>query len=282
VSGPILETTALCFAYPQSASVLTDLDFEVSRGEKTAIVGRNGAGKTTLLHLLMGLERPQRGQILLHGQPAGYTRKQLLPWRQTVAMVFQDPDDQLFAPTIEQDVSFGPVNLGLDAGQVDERVTAALQAMDIEALRHRAPMQLSGGEKKRAAIAGALAMHPEVLLLDEPTGALDPEAQAQLLTSLEKLHRAGVAVVASTHDLDFAWQWATRIVILDQGKVTAAGDARQLLLDRSLLEAAGLRQPLRAQLAALLQRTDWRVSVADAQELCAQLQQWACAGSDKS
>lgn len=277
MSHPILQTAALGFAYPQGQTVFAHLDFVVNPGEKLAIVGRNGAGKTTLLHLLMGLERPQQGAILFEGQPMGYARRQLLTWRQRVAMVFQDSDDQLFAPTIEQDVSFGPVNLGLDAAQVDMRVTEALRAMEIDSLRARAPLQLSGGEKKRAAIAGALAMHPEVLLLDEPTGALDLEAQAQLLASLDRLHRAGVTVVASTHDLEFAWQWATRLVILDRGRVAAEGAARELLLDGALLEDAGLRQPLRAQLAAALQRSGWRSSARQAQELCAELLQWTAA-----
>jgi cobalt/nickel transport system ATP-binding protein len=268
-----MEVRDLSFGYCKGVNVLSSVSLALERGERLAIIGRNGVGKTTLLHLLIGLKQARSGSIALHGEEVGYSRKELIKWRQKVAIVFQNPDDQVFAPTVEQDVSFGPYNLGLDDDEIQSRVTTSLQAMGIGDCRGRSPIYLSGGEKKRVAIAGALAMNPEVLLLDEPTSALDGDSRGLLEASLNRLSETGVSVVASTHDMDFAWRWAERIILLVDGGIKAEGSARRVLMNRSILDMAGLQQPLLAKLASLLQ--DRELSLQDARSaeiICMKIQ----------
>jgi len=248
----VLQMRECCFGYRVGSDLFTSLNLDIKRGENVAIIGRNGAGKTTLLHLFIGLKRVRSGSILINGAPVGYSRKDLVSWRQRVAIVFQNPDDQVFAPTVEQDVSFGPMNLGLSDDQIEQRVSNSLSAMSLEEYRVRSPLYLSGGEKKRVAIAGALAMNPEILLLDEPTSGLDDESRQSLNNALAELKRKGVTIIASMHDLNFAWQWADRIIILSDGRVTADAAARGLLMNRNELESAGLNQPLLAELSTIL------------------------------
>jgi cobalt/nickel transport system ATP-binding protein len=239
------------FAYEDGPAVLSGLDFEIHEGRALALLGRNGSGKTTLMRLLSGGLRPHRGRLTVEGQPVAYDRKGLTRLRTTVQLVVQDPDDQLFAASVEQDVSFGPLNLGLDDTQVRARVAQALAALDITALADRPTHLLSYGQRKRTAIAGAVAMRPRVLILDEPTAGLDPEGQERLLTTLDGLRAAGTTVVMATHDVDLALRWADDAALLTPSGVRT-GPAATALSRADLLQEAGLRLPWGAAVTQLL------------------------------
>jgi cobalt/nickel transport system ATP-binding protein len=240
----LLEAKSLTYSYPGSAAALSGLNLTITRGRRLAILGPNGAGKTTLLLHLNGTLRPASGQILLDGAPAGYGRDALIDWRRRIGLVLQDADDQLFAASVAQDVSFGPLNLGLGEARTRERVAEALRALDICDLADRPTHMLSFGQKKRAAIAGALAMRPEILLLDEPTAGLDNKGAAKLLAELQRLHAAGTTLVFSTHDADFAWSFAEDVALFRNGEVFAQGPAEALLVDAEKLAEAGITTPL--------------------------------------
>ncbi|MET9390413.1 ATP-binding cassette domain-containing protein [Streptomyces sp. NPDC006624] len=239
------------FAYEDGPAVLSGLDFDVREGRALALLGRNGSGKTTLMRLLSGGLKPHQGRLTVAGQPVTYDRKGLTRLRTTVQLVVQDPDDQLFAASVEQDVSFGPLNLGLDDAQVRARVAEALAALDITALAGRPTHLLSYGQRKRTAIAGAVAMRPRVLILDEPTAGLDPDGQERLLTTLDGLRAGGTTVVMATHDVDLALGWADDAALLTPSGVRT-GPASTVLARTDLLHEAGLRLPWGAAAAELL------------------------------
>jgi cobalt/nickel transport system ATP-binding protein len=230
------------FAYDEGPAVLTEVTLPVPEGRALALLGRNGSGKTTLLRLLSGGLRPTTGRVLLNGTPVTRDRAGLTRLRTTVQLVHQDPDDQLFAASVEQDVSFGPLNLGLDTGEVRGRVARALTAMDIAELAERPTHLLSYGQRKRVAIAGAVAMRPRVLILDEPTAGLDPDGQERLLRLLAGLRADGTTVVMATHDVDLALRWADDAALLTPEGLRT-GPVGALLDERDGPAAAGLRRP---------------------------------------
>ncbi|MFI7241556.1 energy-coupling factor ABC transporter ATP-binding protein [Streptomyces qinglanensis] len=230
------------FAYEDGPVVLDALDFEVREGRALALLGRNGSGKTTLMRLLSGGLQPDTGQLSVAGDPVRHDRKGLTRLRTAVQLVVQDPDDQLFAASVAQDISFGPLNLGLPTPQVHERVQEALTALDIAALADRPTHLLSYGQRKRAAIAGAVAMRPRVLILDEPTAGLDPDGQERLLVTLDELRDGGTTVVMATHDVDLALRWADDAALLTPGGVRS-GPVDAVLARPELLREAGLRLP---------------------------------------
>jgi len=239
----LLEARALTYAYPGAIPALSGLDLKIARGRRLAILGPNGAGKTTLLLHLNCTLRPQSGRILLDGAPVGYSRAELSALRRRVGLVLQDADDQLFAASVAEDVSFGPLNLGLDAAQAGVRVTQALEELRISDLAPRPTHMLSFGQKKRAAIAGAVAMRPEILLLDEPTSGLDQQGVEGLLEALRKLHLAGTTLVFTTHDVDLAYEFADDVALFDGGRILRQGSAPQVLGDEASMARAGLRPP---------------------------------------
>ncbi|MEU3253540.1 ATP-binding cassette domain-containing protein [Streptomyces sp. NPDC006997] len=239
------------FGYEDGPTVLSGLDFDVHEGRALALLGRNGSGKTTLMRLLSGGLRPREGRLTLEGRPVGYDRKGLTRLRTTVQLVVQDPDDQLFAASVSQDVSFGPLNLGLPDAEVRARVDEALAALDITALADRPTHLLSYGQRKRTAIAGAVAMRPRVLILDEPTAGLDPDGQERLLTTLGGLRATGTTVVMATHDVDLALRWADDAALLTPSGAHTGPTAR-MLARTDLLGQAGLRLPWGIAAARLL------------------------------
>ncbi|MBC7346775.1 MAG: ATP-binding cassette domain-containing protein [Clostridia bacterium] len=248
--APVLEIEGLHYRYPDGTLALAGLDLKVERGRRVALLGPNGAGKTTLLLHLNGLLLPQQGRVVVLGRELDRTTCR---WAKAqVGLVFQDPDDQLFAPSVWDDVAFGPANMGLSPAEVRQRVTEALQAVGAADLAQRAPHRLSLGQKKRVAIAGVLAMAPQLLVLDEPTAFLDPAGQADLLAVLERLHARGHTLLLATHDVDLAAVWAEEVVIMVAGKVVAAGSPR-LLTDAGLMQQCGLRLPLVSELFARLE-----------------------------
>jgi cobalt/nickel transport system ATP-binding protein len=239
VTPPVLEAKGLRFGYEPGRPVLTGADLALHAGRRTAVLGPNGGGKTTLFRLLAGALVPDAGEVLLDGDPVRRTRRGRTALRTQVQVVLQDPDDQLFAATVAQDVSFGPVNLGLDDREVCARVDGALAALDLTGVADRPPHLLSFGQKKRVAIAGAVAMAPRLLVLDEPTAGLDPAGVEALLAILAALEAEGTTPVLSTHDVDLAHRWADDVAVVVDGRVRS-GPADAVLGDPDLLRAARL------------------------------------------
>jgi len=240
----LLEACALTHTYPGSVHALDGLNLSIERGQRLAILGANGSGKTTLLLHLNGTLRPQSGQVLLEGRPGGYDSASLIAWRRRVGLVLQNADDQLFAASVAEDVSFGPLNLGLDEAQTRARVDSALRALHVHELAERPTHMLSSGQKKRVAIAGLVAMQPEILLLDEPTAGLDHQGTEDLLAVLAELEASNTTLVFSTHDVELAYRFADQIALFSDGRTLAQGSTVQVLSDRELLRAAGLEAPL--------------------------------------
>lgn len=240
-SGAIVEATAVTYAYDET-HVLKGVDLTISAGERLALLGANGSGKSTLLRMLAGAFKPDTGEVRLDGAAYEYSRRGRNTVRRSVQMVTQDPDEQIFAASVFADVSFGPVNMGLENEEVERRVREALVTAEIADLAERVPHQLSYGQRKRVALAGALAMHPRVLLLDEPSAGLDPQATRKLAHTLDQLRDQGTAVVVATHDIDFAWNFADRAAVLADGKLRV-GSKEEILADRRLVEHARLALP---------------------------------------
>ncbi|WP_406628276.1 energy-coupling factor ABC transporter ATP-binding protein [Patulibacter brassicae] len=228
----------LHFAYPDGSEALTGVDLTIRAGERVALLGPNGAGKTTLLLHLNGVLQPQQGTVEIAG--TGLTKRTARDLRRKVGIVFQDPDDQLFMPSIESDVAFGPANLGLTGGALEERVTEALRTFGLEELREVAPHQLSLGQRRRAAVAGVLAMEPELMVLDEPSSNLDPAARRELADVIRRLPTTTLLV---THDLPYALELCPRAIVMDAGQVIADGPTRQILADEGFMRAHRLELP---------------------------------------
>ncbi len=236
----LIRAEGLTHVYPGGVPALDGLDLVVEKGRRLAILGPNGAGKTTLLLHLNGTLRPTGGRILVDGVPAAYDRAGLARWRRRVGLVLQDADDQLFAPSVFEDVSFGPMNLDLPEAEVRVRVADALAALGIADLADRPTHMLSFGQKKRAAIAGAVAMRPEVLLIDEPTAGLDARSAKRLLATLAELEAGGTTLVFTTHDVDMAFRFADEAALFNHGRMIAHGAAKTILADVGAMDRAGL------------------------------------------
>ncbi len=249
MSDIVLEARGISFDYPGGIPALADLDLAVGRGRRLAILGPNGAGKTTLLLHLNGTLRPKAGEVRVNGAPGGYSRAALRDWRGAVGLVLQEPDDQLFSASVRQDISFGPLNQGVGEDEARARVDAAVEALRIGHVVDRPTHMLSFGQKKRVAIAGIMAMRPEVLILDEPTAGLDPSGERHLMHALNGLAGAGTTMVFSTHNIDFAWSWADDVALFQEGRVLRQGTAEEILLDDDLLKGLGMRPPLVADIA---------------------------------
>ncbi len=237
-----LEIENLDYTYPDGTPALRGISLEVPLKARMVVLGANGSGKSTLLLHLNGLLVTQRGSVRVFGRPVG--KRNLAEVRRRGGMVFQNPDDQLFSTSVTEDVAFGPRNLGLDPGEVARRVARALELTGIQELAHRPPHHLSLGQKKRAAIAGVLAMEPELLVLDEPTASLDPAAVRRLMAILELLHARGRTIIMATHDVDLAYAWADRVAVLSEGRLLAVAGATELLRDEELMHRASLEPPV--------------------------------------
>jgi len=229
----------LHFSYPDGTVALAGVGFEILHGESVALVGANGAGKSTLLMHLNGFLSPTEGSVRVGDVPV--TRETLPDIRKSIGMVFQDPDDQLFMPTVFEDVAFGPMNLGLPEDAVRERVDEALERVASIKLKDRPPYKLSGGEKRAVAIATVLAMCPNALILDEPSSNLDPSARRRLIELLAGFEHTKII---ATHDLDLALDLCERVIVMSEGTVTADGPAGEIFGDDQLLAASGLERPL--------------------------------------
>lgn len=242
MSHHIVEVRNLQHVYPDGTVALKDISFRITHGESVAIIGANGAGKSTLLLHLNGYLAATGGEVRIGDYPL--TKATLPDVRRTVGMVFQDPDDQLFMPSVHDDVAFGPLNLGLTGREVECRVEDALQRVGVGHLRDKAPYNLSGGEKKRVAIATVLSMSPDILVMDEPTSGLDPHARRQLMGLLREFHHTKIF---TSHDLDMVLDLCERTIVLHEGEVAADGPTVEIFRDNDLLVRCRLEKPFSMQ-----------------------------------
>jgi cobalt/nickel transport system ATP-binding protein len=248
-----LENLSHC--YSDGTLALDDVSLSFERGARIALLGTNGSGKTTLLHHLNGILKPTSGTIYYEDEPLQYDSKSLLELRKRVGFVFQDPNDQLFAPTVKQDVAFGPLNLGIPAEQVKKIVEEALKTVGMDEFANKPPHFLSLGQKKRVALAGVLAMHPEVIIMDEPTSNLDPRATSEILHLLLHLNKeAGITLLLATHDVDMVPLFAKKLYILSKGKLASYGSPKKLFSDTEMIRNVNLRSPRLAHLFEVLKK----------------------------
>lgn len=246
MSTPVIDVRGVAFAYPGGHQSLFGVDLHVHAGERVALLGPNGAGKTTLVLHLNGILTPGLGTVAVGGLPV--VKENLTEVRRRVGIVFQDPDDQLFMPTVRDDVAFGPRNLGLRGAELDARVEEALRAVDVLDLIDRAPHHLSFGQRRRVAVATVLAMRPDILVLDEPSSNLDPSSRRELAEILAGLD---ITMLMVTHDLPYAAQLCERSVVLSAGVVVADGPTLTILGDEALMRTHRLELPLGVTLEAL-------------------------------
>lgn len=233
----------LTHRYEDGTTALHNLSLSIPKGKKIALLGNNGAGKSTLFQHLNGILKPTTGQILFKRQPVKYDRKSLLNLRKQVGIVFQDPDSQLFAGNVKQDISFGPINLGWSKEKVAQQVEWAMEQTEITALKDKPIHFLSLGQKKRASIAGVLAMNPEVFILDEPTAGLDAYYAKQIMQILRDIHNSDKTIILSTHDVHFAYEWSDEIIVMSEGQILYQGDPITLFYHEEVLNQAHLEKP---------------------------------------
>jgi cobalt/nickel transport system ATP-binding protein len=240
----ILETREVVYSYGDGTTALKDVSISLEEGRKIALVGPNGAGKSTLMMMFNGILRPTSGEVCFRGRSLRYDSAHLREIRRKVGMVFQNSDDQIFAPTVYQDVAFGPVNLGFPEDKVKKYAGYALQYVGLSGYERRPPHHLSGGEKKRVAIAGILAMEPEVMILDEPTSNLDPASSEEIMDMLDELNCGGKTMIISTHDVDLAYRWADEVILMEDGGVLCRGKGPEVFGDVELIKRARLKLPI--------------------------------------
>jgi cobalt/nickel transport system ATP-binding protein len=234
-----LDVRGLLFAYPDGTQALFGIDLSIASGERVALLGPNGAGKTTLVLHLNGIHLPQQGSVEVGG--LAVSKVNLKEIRRRVGIVFQDPDDQLFMPTVKQDVAFGPANMGVSGDELEERVRSALEAVGMEDALDRAPHHLSFGQRRRVAVATVLAMRPQILVLDEPSSNLDPAGRRELADILRSLD---ITMLMVTHDLPYALELCERSLVMNHGAIVADGQTVDVLSSEDLMRANRLELPL--------------------------------------
>ena len=234
-SPPAIEVSELHFAYPDGVPALNGVNLTIAAGERVGLIGANGAGKSTLLLHFNGILRPSRGQVRICGEPVG--NESVRGVRQKVGLLFQNPDDQLFCPSVREDVAFGPRNLGLPEPEVQLRVTQALHAVGLDGFAERSAYHLSFGQKRRAALATVLSMNPEILVFDEPSANLDPRGRRELLALLATMPQT---MVVATHNLGFVRELCPRCLVLEAGRVVLDAPTSEILPDEALLRSHGM------------------------------------------
>lgn len=249
----LIELSDVGFIYPDGTTALNDINLSVRAGERVAVLGANGAGKSTLFQLFNGLFQPARGTVKVKGRVV--EKACLKEVRRMVGMVFQDPDDQLFSSTVRQEIAYGLINLRMDRDKIEQAISWALQVVGLSGYENKSPFNLSGGEKKRVALASVMAMRPEVLVLDEPTAALDPLGAARIIKLLNGINRElGITIVFATHDVDVVPLLADRVYVMDKGGIKLSGSTAEVFDRKDLIRAHNLRLPRVAHLTELLER----------------------------
>lgn len=255
-----LSTENLSFTYPDGTQALKNINIEIEKGEKVAIIGPNGAGKSTLFSHFNGLTEPTSGCVKIEDKTISFEKDELLKVRQKVGIVFQDPNDQLFAPTVKEDIAFGPMNLGLSYDEVEKRVEDALKMVGMENYEDKTPHHLSGGQQKRIAIAGIIAMKPELMILDEPTAGLDPDGVEKVLNIMNQLNEEGMTLIISSHDIDMISKYADKIFVLYNGEIIESGNKNKIFSDMELLKKAHLRTPITTEILYNLKESGLNVN----------------------
>ena len=268
----MLEVKNIKYSYNKDYQALKGVSLSVEDGEMVALLGKNGAGKSTLFLHLNGIYQPDEGQVFIDGEELKYDKKSLLKFRQKVGIVFQNPDDQIFAPTVEEDVAFGPLNLDLPMEEVQKRVTESLARVGMSGFEKKAPHHLSGGQKKRVAIAGILAMKPKIMVLDEPTAGLDPQGVEDLSKLLKELNEEGITIIISTHEVDLVPNYASRVFVLVDGLLIAEGTPKEIFSQPEILDKANLKVPIVTELFQTLEEEgidmegDYPLTIEEAKE----------------
>ena len=232
---PALTITGVHFAYSTQSVALNDINVQIAAGERIGLIGPNGSGKTTLFLTICGILKPTAGEVHLFGKPV-----KVSGFRPEIGFVFQNPNDQLFCPSVEEDVAFGPTNMGLPQDEITARVAAVMETTGVSHLAQRAPHHLSGGEKRMVAIAGVLAMHPRLIIYDEPEANLDSVARRRLIHFLQASHET---LILSSHDLEFVLEVCSRVIMIHKGQIVADGVPRDVMGDAALMEQYGLERP---------------------------------------
>ena len=240
----IIKADNLYFTYDgENTPALNGLSLDIQKGKKIAVMGSNGSGKSTFFLCLNGILKPQKGTLSFCGTPYSYDRKSLLELRHRIGIVFQDPDNQLFSASVLQEISFGILNLGADSETALKETEKIMDALDITELKDRPTHILSGGQKKQVAIADILVMHPDIVILDEPAAALDPKHTALVNGTIDQMTEAGLTVLISTHDPDYAFSWADQIILFHQGRVLKSGSPIEVFSDQAALTLTNLSRP---------------------------------------
>ena len=240
----IIKADNLYFTYDgENTPALNGLSLDIQKGKKIAVMGANGSGKSTFFLCLNGILKPQKGTLSFCGTPYSYDRKSLLELRHRIGIVFQDPDNQLFSASVLQEISFSILNLGADSETALKETEKIMDALDITELKDRPTHILSGGQKKQVAIADILVMHPDIVILDEPAAALDPKHTALVNGTIDQMTEAGLTVLLSTHDPDYAFSWADQIILFHQGRVLKSGSPIEVFSDQAALTLTNLSRP---------------------------------------
>ncbi len=255
VNDILLKAKQLSYTYEGSdVPALNGLSLEIRRGRKVACMGANGSGKSTFFLCCNGIRKPDSGQLYFEGHPLDYSKKGLLSLRSKVGVVFQDPDNQLFSANVLQEISFGPLNLGLTQQETRRRAEQVMERLGIASFAHRPVHALSGGQKKLVAIADILVMEPSLILLDEPAAALDPIHTRIVREIIDEISASGITVVTATHDVDYAWSWADDVLLFHEGQLLAFGSPKDVFTQKKLLETASLETPCVLKIFQALQK----------------------------
>jgi cobalt/nickel transport system ATP-binding protein len=253
----IIETRNLGYTYTDGTDALKGIDLGIMRGKTTAILGGNGSGKSTLFLNFNGIHKPTSGQILYNGNPLDYSRKGLIEIRKKIGIVFQDPDNQLFSASVYQDISFGLMNLKLPEQEIRDKVDLAMERTGISHLKNKPTHLLSFGQKKRVAIAGIIAMQPEVLILDEPTAGLDPMGVSEIMKLIKDTQKElGISVVISTHEIDIVPLYCDYAYVMDTGKIILGGTPKEVFSEKEIIRNSHLRLPRIGHLMEILKDKD--------------------------
>ena len=241
---PAITLHHVSYRYSNGVMALKDINLSIFQGKKTAILGRNGAGKSTLLFLLNGINKPSTGTLKLKDIPYRYDNRSLRNLRRQVGLLFPDPDAQLVAPSVYEEISFGLLNISNEKKWVEQRVDQALERFELEAIAKIAPHQLSAGQKKRVCLAAIMAMEPEVLVCDEPASSLDPYYTRQMFDELDKLNATGKTIIYTSHDIDQVYEWADHLVLVHEGSIAAQGPVAEVVQHENTFKDCGLHLPV--------------------------------------